>query len=53
MLGGYMGKILFVDLTQGKITEESLPESVYRDFIGGIGLGETKEENPSFLISLS
>lgn len=39
MLGGYAGKILFVDLTQGKITEESLPESVYRDFIGGIGLG--------------
>lgn len=39
MLGGYMGKILLVDLTQGTITEESLPESVYRDFIGGIGLG--------------
>ena len=39
MLGGYMGKILFVDLTKGKITEESVPESVYRDFIGGIGLG--------------
>lgn len=39
MLSGYMGKILFVDLTQGTITEESLPESVYRGFIGGIGLG--------------
>lgn len=39
MLGGYMGKLLFVDLTKGKITEESIPESVYRDFIGGIGLG--------------
>ena len=39
MLGGYTGKILFVDLTKGAITEESLPETVYRDFIGGIGLG--------------
>ena len=39
MPSGYMGKILFVDLTKGKITEESVPESVYRDFIGGIGLG--------------
>ena len=39
MLGGYAGKILFVDLSKGKITEESVPESIYRDFIGGIGLG--------------
>ena len=35
----YWGKILFVDLTTGLINEESLPESVYRDFIGGEGLG--------------
>jgi len=34
-----MGRILFVDLTRGSIREESFPESVYRDFIGGIGLG--------------
>jgi len=39
MLGGYMGKILFIDLTAGLIREESPAESVYRDFIGGIGLG--------------
>jgi aldehyde:ferredoxin oxidoreductase len=39
MPGGYTGKILFVDLTTGKIKEESPPESLYRDFIGGTGLG--------------
>ncbi|MFC1909410.1 aldehyde ferredoxin oxidoreductase family protein [Chloroflexota bacterium] len=39
MLGGFTGKILFVDLTEGSIKEESPPESLYRDFIGGIGLG--------------
>jgi aldehyde:ferredoxin oxidoreductase len=40
MLGGYAGKILFVDLTTGKAKEESPPESLYRrDFIGGTGLG--------------
>ena len=36
---GYNGKVLFVDLTSGSIKEESLPEKVYRDFIGGQGLG--------------
>ena len=39
MLGGYAGKILFVDLSKGSITEEALPESLYRDFIGGYGIG--------------
>ena len=39
MLGGYAGKILFIDLTTGTIKEESPPEKVYRDFIGGTGLG--------------
>ena len=39
MSGGYTGKILFVDLTAGTIREESPPESIYRDFIGGTGLG--------------
>lgn len=39
MLGGYAGKILFVDLTSGNIREESPAESLYRDFIGGVGLG--------------
>jgi aldehyde:ferredoxin oxidoreductase len=36
---GYNGKILFVDLTQGSFKEESPPEKMYRDFIGGQGLG--------------
>ncbi len=35
----YAGKVLFVDLTAGRIREERLPESVYRGFIGGNGLG--------------
>jgi aldehyde:ferredoxin oxidoreductase len=35
----YAGKVLFVDLTRGEIREERLPESTYRDFIGGNGLG--------------
>ncbi len=37
--GGYNGKILFVNLTSGSIKEESPPEKVYREFIGGQGLG--------------
>jgi len=39
MAKGYAGKILSVDLTKGAIQEESPPESMYRDFIGGTGLG--------------
>ena len=39
MASGYNGKVLFVDLSSGSIKEENLPEKVYRDFIGGQGLG--------------
>ena len=39
MTRGYMGKFLFVDLSTGKITEEYPDESLYRDFIGGYGIG--------------
>ena len=39
MISGYMGKILFVDLSTGKITEEMPDENLYRDFIGGYGIG--------------
>ncbi|MFH1639869.1 MAG: aldehyde ferredoxin oxidoreductase N-terminal domain-containing protein [Chloroflexota bacterium] len=39
MPGGYMGKILFVNLTTGEIKEEVPDEKLYRDFIGGHGLG--------------
>jgi aldehyde:ferredoxin oxidoreductase len=35
---GYSGRILFVNLSSGKMKEESFPESLYRDFIGGVGL---------------
>lgn len=36
---GYMGKILRVDLTKGKIEEQKLDETLARNFIGGSGLG--------------
>ena len=39
MVAGYMGRILFVDLSTGTIEEETPPESLYRDFLGGFGLG--------------
>lgn len=35
---GYVGKILHVDLTSGKIEVEEPPESVYRTYMGGSGL---------------
>jgi aldehyde:ferredoxin oxidoreductase len=36
---GYMGKVLFVDLTNRKIHEEELSEEIARSFIGGYGIG--------------
>jgi aldehyde:ferredoxin oxidoreductase len=39
MAGGYMGKILWVNLSTGKITEEKPDESLYKDYIGGYGIG--------------
>lgn len=39
MAGGYMGKILFVDLSTGDIREEKPEEDLYRDYIGGYGIG--------------
>ncbi len=39
MAGGYTDKILFVDLTTGKLTTETPDEKLYRDFIGGYGVG--------------
>jgi aldehyde:ferredoxin oxidoreductase len=38
MVMGYNGRVLSVDLSSGSITEDSLPEKVYRDFIGEQGL---------------
>jgi aldehyde:ferredoxin oxidoreductase len=39
MAGGFIGKILWVDLTNKKITVEMPEEKLYRDFQGGYGLG--------------
>jgi len=39
MTTAYMGKVLVVDLTLAKVKEEQLKERLYRDFIGGVGLG--------------
>jgi len=39
MAHGFMGKILFVNLSNGEITEEKLEEKVYREYLGGYGLG--------------
>ncbi|MBN2075374.1 MAG: aldehyde ferredoxin oxidoreductase family protein [Dehalococcoidales bacterium] len=39
MPGGYMGKLLFIDLTTGEVREETPGEMLYRDFIGGYGVG--------------
>ncbi len=36
---GYAGKLLRVDLTSTRITEEHIDEDVLRKYIGGVGLG--------------
>ena len=36
---GYMGKLLFVNLSTGEIKEETPDESLYRNFLGGYGIG--------------
>ncbi|HEY9161228.1 MAG TPA: aldehyde ferredoxin oxidoreductase family protein [Desulfomonilia bacterium] len=39
MPNGYMGRILWVDLSSGTFTEEAPPEEIYRKHLGGYGLG--------------
>lgn len=39
MAGGYMGKMLFIDLSQGRLWQEVPEERMYRDFLGGYGIG--------------
>ncbi len=39
MPNGYWNRILFVDLSARRVQIESLPESVYRETLGGYGLG--------------
>jgi len=37
-LGGFAGKVLIVDLSEGAIRKEPLPEAFARDYLGGMGL---------------
>ncbi|HEY95099.1 MAG TPA: aldehyde ferredoxin oxidoreductase family protein [Dehalococcoidia bacterium] len=39
MIKGYMGKILFVNLSTGELQEETPDDSLYRNFLGGYGIG--------------
>jgi aldehyde:ferredoxin oxidoreductase len=39
MAGGYVGKVLRVDLTKKMITEQTFSEETLRKYIGGTGLG--------------
>jgi aldehyde:ferredoxin oxidoreductase len=39
MTRGYMEKVLFVDLSTGEIREEIPGQDLYRDFVGGYGIG--------------
>jgi aldehyde:ferredoxin oxidoreductase len=36
---GYVGKLLVIDLFSGEISEEHPHDNLYRQFIGGVGLG--------------
>ena len=38
MAGGFMGKILWVNLSDGSHREEEIKEEVYQKFLGGYGL---------------
>lgn len=39
MKGGYIGKMLFVDLTKGTTETQELTEGLAKNFIGGYGIG--------------
>lgn len=39
MIGGFAGKMLFVDLTKGILTEETLTEDLAYQYVGGYGIG--------------
>nr|MBC7245503.1 aldehyde ferredoxin oxidoreductase family protein [Chloroflexota bacterium] len=39
MLNGYWGKVLFVDLSTGHLEAQTLPDEIYRQYLGGYGLG--------------
>lgn len=39
MFGGYMGRVLWVDLSSGKLTDEPLSEELCLKYLGGYGIG--------------
>ena len=39
MPDGYMGKLFFIDFSEGKIREEAPDEALCRNYIGGYGIG--------------
>lgn len=39
MAGGYMGQVLWVDLSTGRMEEEPLDEKMCHNFLGGYGIG--------------
>ena len=36
---GYMGKVLFVNLTTGEIVAQDIPDKIYENLLSGVGLG--------------
>lgn len=55
MFGGYMNRLLRVDLTRGKFREEKIEEAVLKKFLGGSGLAakilfEQTQENTGPLL---
>ena len=38
MVNEFFGKILWIDLSEGSFKEETLPEEIYRQYLGGYGL---------------
>jgi len=52
---GYMGKILWINLTSETFVEEEIPEEIYRQYLGGIGLASKLiyENMPSNVDALS
>ena len=39
MAGGYMGKLLWVNLPNGELKDEELDDKFCRDYLGGYGFG--------------
>jgi aldehyde:ferredoxin oxidoreductase len=39
MMDGYLGRILRIDLTKGKVVSESIDETILRKYVGGASLG--------------